>query len=129
MAIQRSRTEWAAFIEFGFIFSGMSYSLNDAGVFPGDKQNTFTILIRSDFISNAPEDSSICIVTPGIPEVSPLSGGDTYKKSETYSKSEIDDILSNALPLVTADDNGKFLRVVDGLWAAEAIPIAEEGRY
>lgn len=129
MAMQKSRTEWAAFIEFGFIFSGMSYSLNDVGIFPGDKQNTFTILVGSDFINNAPEGSSICIVTPGIPEVSPLSGGDTYKKAETYSKSEIDVMLSNVFPSVTVDDNGKFLRVIDGVWAVEAIPIAEEGSY
>lgn len=28
----------------------------------------------------------------------------------------------SALPEVTATDNGKFLRVVDGAWAAVAIP-------
>lgn len=44
---------------------------------------------------------------------------------------EINERIEHAggLPSVTADDNGKFLRVVDGVWAAEAIPIAEEGRY
>ena len=30
------------------------------------------------------------------------------------------------LPAVTAEDNGKFARVVDGAWAAETVPTAEE---
>ena len=33
------------------------------------------------------------------------------------------------LPTVTASDNGKFLRVVDGLWAAASIPNAEEASF
>ena len=32
-------------------------------------------------------------------------------------------------PAVTTDDNGKFLRVVDGAWAAEAVPNAEEASF
>ena len=30
------------------------------------------------------------------------------------------------LPAVTEADNGKFLRVAGGVWAAEAVPSAEE---
>lgn len=33
------------------------------------------------------------------------------------------------LPAVTAEDNGKFARVVDGAWAADAVPTAEEARF
>lgn len=33
------------------------------------------------------------------------------------------------LPAVTAEDNGKFARVVDGAWAAETVPTAEEASF
>lgn len=33
------------------------------------------------------------------------------------------------LPAVTEADNGKFARVVDGAWAAETVPTAEEARF
>lgn len=33
----------------------------------------------------------------------------------------IDDALAAALPAVTSSDNGKFLRVVEGVWAAASI--------
>lgn len=36
---------------------------------------------------------------------------------------------AGGLPAVTAADNGKFLRVVDGKWAAVTIPVAEEESY
>ena len=35
----------------------------------------------------------------------------------------------NALPSVTEEDNGKFLRVVDGAWVAQSVGIAEEGSF
>lgn len=36
-----------------------------------------------------------------------------------------DTVAASELPAVTASDNGKFLRVVSGAWAAEAVPAAE----
>lgn len=33
------------------------------------------------------------------------------------------------VPTVTTDDNGKFLRVVDGAWTAATIPNAEDGEF
>lgn len=36
---------------------------------------------------------------------------------------------SSALPEVTTEDNGKFLRVVDGAWAAVAVDAAEEASF
>jgi len=33
------------------------------------------------------------------------------------------------LPAVTASDNGKFLRVVSGAWAAETVPAAEGSAF
>lgn len=41
----------------------------------------------------------------------------------------IDEALAEALPEVTADDNGKFLRVVEGVWAASAISSASGGTF
>lgn len=34
-----------------------------------------------------------------------------------------------ALPTVSTTDNGKFLRVVSGVWAAASIPNAEEATF
>lgn len=33
------------------------------------------------------------------------------------------------LPIVTDEDNGKFLRVVDGAWAADTVPSAENNVF
>lgn len=35
-------------------------------------------------------------------------------------------IKNKPIPSVTTEDNGKFLRVVDGTWAAVFVPSAEE---
>lgn len=35
----------------------------------------------------------------------------------------------NSLPDVTTADNGKFLRVVEGQWAASTVPNAEEASF
>ena len=37
--------------------------------------------------------------------------------------------ISNAIPFVTAADNGKFMTVVNGVWAAESIPSAEGASF
>ena len=46
---------------------------------------------------------------------------------------ELYDILTRAeknfLPTVTTDDNGKFLRVVEGIWAASEVPYAEDTKF
>lgn len=46
---------------------------------------------------------------------------------------ELYDILTRAeknfLPTVTTDDNGKFLRVVEGIWAASEVPCAEDTKF
>ena len=42
--------------------------------------------------------------------------GDVRNNKEEWSKKE--------LPTVTASDNGKFLRVVNGAWAASEISVA-----
>lgn len=45
-------------------------------------------------------------------------------------KAYVSDIVDDLdVPAVTTDDNGKFLRVVNGAWAAEALPSAEGGSF
>ena len=41
----------------------------------------------------------------------------------------IDEALAAALPAVTTSDNGKFLRVVEGVWAAASVASASGGSY
>lgn len=41
----------------------------------------------------------------------------------------VERIDNNKLPTVTADNNGAFLRVVDGAWSIDTIPIAEEAEF
>ena len=45
----------------------------------------------------------------------------------THSYNSLSD--KPAIPVVTAEDNGKFIRVVDGAWAAVAVGIAEEASF
>lgn len=47
--------------------------------------------------------------------------GDVRDNKEAWGKKE--------LPAVTASDNGKFLRVVNGAWSAEKIPSANGGGF
>ena len=51
-------------------------------------------------------------------------------------QNEIDDlygklnqIIISVLPPVTVADNGKFLRVVDGVWAPQLVPCAEDNKF
>lgn len=46
---------------------------------------------------------------------------DLYDKIEKLSLS--------ALPKVSVDDNGKFLRVVEGIWAKATVPYAEDSKF
>ena len=46
-----------------------------------------------------------------------------------YNMEKIDEELAAALPAVTSSDNGKFLRVVNGVWSASAIANASGGSF
>lgn len=48
--------------------------------------------------------------------------------TESYVQTQIANI-PDELPTVTASDNGKFLRVVSGAWAAQAVPSAESNSF
>lgn len=66
-------------------------------------------------------EGSVGLVTLDIPSTEGLA-------SETYVTEQIAAIPAE-LPTVTADNNGQFLRVVDGAWAAVAVPSAEEASF
>lgn len=38
-------------------------------------------------------------------------------------------VEAGALPAVSGSDNGKFLRVVEGSWAAATVPAAESNEF
>jgi hypothetical protein len=51
------------------------------------------------------------------------------KFDEIVGDTPVSEQINSAIPLVTTDDNGKFMTVVNGVWAAESIPNAEEGVF
>lgn len=53
------------------------------------------------------------------------TGQDDTNASSVISKKELD----ARVPVVTSTDNGKFLRVVNGVWAASTVPNAEEESF
>ena len=46
---------------------------------------------------------------------------------ELYAK--LNQIIISELPLVSDVDNGKFLRVVNGVWAPQLVPCAEDSKF
>ncbi len=48
---------------------------------------------------------------------------EAYEIVDAYAREQIN---AKGAPIVTTDDNGKFLRVVDGAWTASTVPNAEE---
>ena len=67
-----------------------------------------------------------------IQRASVASAGYTDEKADatlTESKAYTDEKATSGLPEVSAADNGKFMRVSNGAWAAEAVPNAEEASF
>lgn len=61
-----------------------------------------------------------------------------YHVKDAVARLEIEEVketlnnlptASGSLPEVTTADNGKFLRVVDGVWVAEAVSTAETTEF
>lgn len=48
---------------------------------------------------------------------------------DTAVSTQIDTAITAAIPSVTTADNGKFMTVVNGAWAAEEVPDAEEASF
>lgn len=61
----------------------------------------------------------------------PTAVSDLTNDSGYQTASDVQTAIANAaeLPTVTASDNGKFLRVVNGAWAAQAVPSAESNSF
>ena len=72
---------------------------------------------------------------PGQDGHTPVKGTDYW--TETDKAEIVADVIAaipgggggSGLPQVTADDNGKFLRVVEGAWAAAVVPNGEEMKF
>lgn len=69
------------------------------------------------------ENNKIVPATPGVDYVVPGDSTVTSVNGQTGA------ITIREVPAVTASDNGKFLRVVSGAWAAVEIPNANGGSF
>ena len=73
----------------------------------------------------APGSTAFVIATGGRYMLNTAGG---WKKLPADAGGSEHDTLGTALPAVSAADNGKFLRVVSGAWAAQALTnVAEVG--
>lgn len=92
-------------------------------VSPEEFDNALSLKANADAVYTKTETDSLLLDKAGLNEV--------YLTDETYSKEEVDDLISNVrqLPSVTTFDNGKILRVADGKWTPVYIASAEEGEF
>ena len=74
---------------------------------------------KGDYIKNKPDFEGL---KSKVNTVSELVGA-------TAVSEQIDTAIAEAIPVVTESDNGKFLRVVNGIWTASSIPNAEDGEF
>ena len=94
-------------------------NLDNLSTFLSGLRTTFAALVHthtmSDITDFAVDDT-----------LSPTSTNPVQNKviSEALEQAQ-----NNALPIVTSSDNSKFLRVVDGVWAAVAVSNAEEASF
>lgn len=69
------------------------------------------------------ENNKIVPATPGIDYVVPGDSTVTSVNGQTGA------VTVHEVPAVTASDNGKFLRVINGAWAAVSIANANGGSF
>ena len=69
------------------------------------------------------ENNKIVSATPGVDYIVPGDSTVTSVNGQTGA------VTVHEVPTVTASDNGKFLQVVNGAWAAVAIPNANGGNF
>ena len=85
------------------------------------------IIPKSNTLTIGNSDSPWTIVNPTLTGTPTAPTPDTETNNGQIATTEFVHaaIQGEALPTVTASDNGKFLRVVSGLWAAARVNSAE----
>lgn len=68
---------------------------------------------------------SICTTLTESKAYTDEKASDTLSESKAYT----DEKATSGLPEVSVADNGKFMRVSNGAWAAETVPNAEEASF
>ena len=95
----------------------------------------FNILLESQFGFTLPQEGFyiICSIEGMACEnISLTFNNYTFTGSGLYYRTEpiaLKKDLEGIVPEVSTDDNGKFLRVVDGAWAVSSVPNAEEASF
>lgn len=95
-----------------------------AGHTPVKGTDYFTAADKSEIAQAA----AALVTVPSASTTTPKAPGTASAGSESaYARG--DHVHPKELPNVTTSDNGKFLRVVSGAWAAESIPNANGGSF
>lgn len=118
---------YVAELSDGSILKGSPYQFSDDYVritefgciiYLVDKADYFGPIYKGIYLSKNP-DTGVYLKSLKIP-------GFTFEVKETKLDKKY---IPDSMPVVNSNDNGKFLRVVDGKWAAEAVPYAEEASF
>lgn len=94
---------------------------------------TGTVVLTATDVGALPADTPI----PAAVTEQTVSGWGFTKNTGTYSKPSggipksdlANDVQTSLLPVVSASDNDKFLRVISGVWAAVTVPSAETASF
>lgn len=107
----------------GFIYGATSISAQMINIISMDDSNTFARFYVSD-----DQSGWKVILTMGDNDVDfvRLQVGAPEEDDDAATKAYVD---GKALPTVTSTDDGKFLRVVSGAWAAASVPDANGGAF
>lgn len=107
----------------GFIYGATSISAQMINIISMDDSNTFARFYMSD-----DQSGWKVILTMGDNDVDfvRLQVGAPEEDDDAATKAYVD---GKALPTVTSTDDGKFLRVVSGAWAAASVPDANGGAF
>lgn len=94
----------------------------------GDSVTPETLLEGATAHNAAGDQIDGAVAVAPASDTTPKAPGTASAGSESaYARG--DHVHPRELPTVTASDNGKFLRVVSGAWAAAAIPNANGGSF
>lgn len=121
--------------------NGQEYILEDAGAVRFADTQTLTAEQQALARENIGAVSAADIVSVTVDDaldaesVNPVQNKVIYggfmelANAYTALNTGMETLAARVTPAVTADDNGKFLRVVDGAWSAVAVSNAEEASF